>query len=188
MKGECNCSFAFTKIVMKVYTKTGDKGTTSLIGERTTKDDIRVDAYGTIDTLNSHLNYAMTLSDEYNACLIRISQYLFTVSHDLSQTDASKYKVDDREIIWLEGMIDTLTKSLDQFDHFVLPGGTSFAAYIHICRTICRTCERKIVSAAKSYDVNEFVLTYINRLSDFLYILACYDNHESNVELIPVKM
>ncbi len=179
---------AFTKLFMKVYTKTGDNGTTSLIGERTTKDDIRVDAYGTIDTLNSHINYAMSLCNDYNSCLIRISQYLFTVSHDLSQTDKTKYKVDNVEIEWLESMIDTLTKELEQFNHFVLPGGTQFASFIHICRTICRTCERKIVSAQRSHDVNEYVLTYINRLSDFLYILACYDNHESKVELIPVKI
>ncbi len=172
---------------MKVYTKTGDKGTTSLIGERTTKDDLRVDAYGTVDTLNSHLNYAMTLNSNYTSYLTRISNYLFAIAHDLSQTDSTKYKVDNLEIEWLEKKIDEMSQNLGDFNHFVLPGGTSFASFTHICRTVCRTCERKIVASAKVYDINEFVLTYINRLSDFLYILACYDNKECGVELTSVK-
>lgn len=173
---------------MKVYTKTGDNGTTSLIGERTTKDDLRVEAYGTIDTLNSHINYAMALDNTYNDKLIRISNYLFTVSHDLSQTDSSKYKVDNTEILWLESEIDDLSSKIESFNHFVLPGGNQFASFIHICRTICRSCERRIVSASHKYDVNDFALTYINRLSDYLYMLACYDNHINNIELVEVKM
>ncbi len=172
---------------MKIYTKTGDKGGTSLIGERTTKDDIRVDAYGEVDHLNSSLNFAMSISDEYNDILRRISNYLFTIGHDLSQCDNTKYKAVASEIKWLEDHIDTFTEKSEGFDHFVLPGGNMFASSIHICRTICRKCERKIVKVSKQFEVSDNVLMYINRLSDFLYALACYENMSKNVEMHPVK-
>ncbi len=174
--------------IMKVYTKTGDLGTTSIIGERVSKDDLRVDAYGTIDTLNSHINVVMSLKSDYNEYLIRISNYLFSVSHDLAQTDSSKYKIKSEEIVWLEESIDFLTKSLEDFNHFVLPGGTVAASHLHVCRCVCRECERKIVRASHKFEVNENVLTYINRLSDFLYTLACYENVVSDVKLIAVEM
>ncbi len=172
---------------MKIYTKKGDKGKTSLIGELTTKDDFRVDAYGTVDTLNSHLNYVMSLSNEYDEYLVRISNYLFHIGHDLSQTDSTKYKVDEKEIEWLEINIDYFTDKIGDFDHFILPGGTQVASYLHICRTICRTCERKIVKASKYHQINDNVLTYINRLSDFIYMLACYENYNSKVPLRKVQ-
>ncbi len=173
---------------MKVYTKTGDLGTTSIIGDRVYKDDLRVDAYGTIDTLNSNINVVMSINSAYNEYLVRISNYLFSVSHDLAQTDSSKYKINIEEIVWLEEKIDFLTQSLEGFNHFVLPGGTTTASHLHVCRCVCRDCERKIVRASHKFEINENVLTYINRLSDFLYTLACYDNVVSDVELIEVKM
>ncbi len=171
---------------MKVYTKTGDKGTTSLIGERTDKDDLRIEAYGTIDTLNSNLNLVMSTNDSYNEELIRVCRYLFVVSHDLAQTNSSKYKVDESEIIWLESKIDELIKKIDDFNYFVLPGGTETASRLHICRCICRECERKIVSASKVYECNEYVITYVNRLSDYIFMLACYENFVNNVELVAI--
>ncbi len=173
---------------MKVYTKTGDLGTTSIIGDRVYKDDLRVDAYGTIDTLNSNINLVMSTNDKYNEYLVRISNYLFTVSHDLAQTDNTKYKMNEEETKWLESNIDDLTNHLTEFNHFVLPGGSVSASQLHICRCICRECERKIVKASHEFDINEKVLTYINRLSDFLYTLACYDNVVNNIQLIEVKM
>ncbi|MFV0499095.1 MAG: cob(I)yrinic acid a,c-diamide adenosyltransferase [Bacilli bacterium] len=173
---------------MKVYTKTGDKGTTSIIGERVFKDDLRVDAYGTIDTLNSHLNLVRSIEPKYDEYLIRISNYLFIVSHDLAQTDSSKYKVKYSEIDWLEECIDKFTTKIENFNHFVLPGGNITASNLHICRCICRECERKIVKVSKKFDFNGDVLTYINRLSDFIYIIACYENTINNIELIEVKM
>lgn len=168
---------------MKIYTKTGDKGQTDLIGERASKCDLRVDAYGNIDLLNSHINLVMSIDPKYNEYLLRISNYLFTVGHDLSQTDSSKYKTDDVEIDWLEDQLDDLIAKIGDFNHFVLPGGTIVASNLHICRAVCRTCERKIVLASQSHQINEYALKYVNRLSDFLYMLACYDNHVSNVEL-----
>lgn len=173
---------------MKVYTKTGDLGSTSIIGERVSKDDLRVDAYGTIDTLNSNINLVMSINPTYNEYLVRISNYLFSVSHDLAQTDKTKYKIKEEEILWLENHIDELSKSLADFNHFVLPGGTQTASTLHICRCICREAERKIVKASKQFDINDKVLIYVNRLSDFLYTLACYENVQNNVELIEVKM
>ncbi len=172
---------------MKIYTKTGDKGSTSLIGDRTSKDNIRVDSYGEVDNLNSHLNFAMSVCDEYNEDLIRISNYLFTIAHDLSQCDASKMKAVESEITWLEERIDFYTDNSVGFEHFVLPGGNMFASSIHMCRTICRSCERKIVGVSKSYDVSENVMMYINRLSDYLYALACYENFTKKVKMHAVK-
>lgn len=172
---------------MKIYTKTGDLGTTSIIGERTEKDDLRVDAYGTIDTLNSNLNLVMSINNSYNESLQRISCYLFTVGHDIAQSNKHNIKVDESETEWLEEEIDRLSKSLKMFNHFVLPGGTQTASQLHICRCICRECERKVVKANKKYFINDKVLVYLNRLSDYLYTLACYENVVNNVELFEVK-
>lgn len=173
---------------MKVYTKTGDKGTTGIIGARVSKDDLRVEAYGNIDTLNSNINLVMSTDDTYNKYLTRISNYLFSVSHDLAQTDPTKYKLKAEEITWLEQCIDELTAKIEGFNHFVLPGGTVVASQLHICRCICRECERRIISASHKFDINELTLVYMNRLSDFLYTLACFENHQNKIELIEVVM
>ncbi len=173
---------------MKIYTKTGDAGSTSLIGARTSKAALRVDTYGEIDTLNSLINVVISLTTDYNEYLTRISNFLFKVGHDIANIDNSKAKVDQSETLWLEESIDSLDAELKDFNHFILPGGTLVASHLHVCRTQARKCERKIVSLNENEDLNQEVMIYINRLSDFLYTLACVENVRHGKDLIKVTI
>ena len=163
-----------------IYTKTGDKGTTSLVGGvRVAKTDARLEAYGTVDELNSQIGLLCTyMEDEAEKqFLIQIQRKLFSVGSYLA-TDQSKTKLAEGSIIStedvqvLEKAIDEIDAMLPPFKAFVLPGGNRAAAVCHVCRTVCRRAERRILVLAEEYQIDATLLAYVNRLSDFLFVLA----------------
>jgi cob(I)alamin adenosyltransferase len=173
---------------MKIYTRTGDDGTTSLFsGGRVPKYHLRVEAYGTVDELNSILGVARALqpsptTDEY---LARIQHQLFHLGADLATPLDAKsshiVRVAADQVAWLEESIDALTAQLPPLTAFILPGGAPAAAQIHVARTICRRVERFVTQLAESEPVGEQALPYLNRLSDFLFTLARWENMQANV-------
>ena len=162
---------------MKIYTKKGDEGRTSLFGgERVWKNNPRVDAYGTVDELNSHLGYAISLmedkpkfeqlkeeSEQIQSDLFALGSALASPGTDV---DLSPRVAD------LETLIDKASMQLPQLRSFILPGGTALSAYLHVCRTVARRAERKTVALAQSEGVDQSVLQYLNRLSDLLFVWA----------------
>lgn len=167
--------------ITKVYTRTGDKGTTDLIGGvRIAKNSTRLEAYGTIDELSSHLGLLVALlPEDYDErpLLLRIQNNLFNVGCHLA-TDQSQTplypsaQLTDGETKRLEEAIDTIVALLPEAQGFVLPGGVSAAAQCHVCRTVCRRAERCIAALAEEATVGEEITRYVNRLSDYLFILA----------------
>lgn len=181
-------------MAFRVYTKTGDKGTTGLIGgTRVGKDSIRIEAYGTVDELNSYLGLGTDqLGDEQiNEWILEIQDRLFTVGASLA-TDpekAPKQKLPDlhaEDITWLEQRIDEMDDALPQMKSFILPGGSIAASTFHIARCVCRRAERICVHMQNTNEfVAEDVLKYLNRLSDFLFVLARYIVHKQGGKEIP---
>ncbi|MBU5336142.1 cob(I)yrinic acid a,c-diamide adenosyltransferase [Intestinibacter bartlettii] len=173
---------------MKVYTKSGDKGTTSLIGgKRIEKDSIRVEAYGTIDELNSYIglcyHYLKEAQDKEE--LRKIQVKLFDVGAELSSPNYKRLKtvIKDEDVEDLEKLVDYYTSKIEKINEFIVPGTSLCSANLHIARTICRRAERKITTLSKEDEINPVILKYVNRLSDFLYILARY----SEDEIIPIQ-
>lgn len=167
---------------MKIYTKTGDKGQTSLYdGNRVDKDDLRVESYGTLDELNSYIglctNYA---KDEDKEVLRSIQIKLFSVSAELATREKGKYKtpITDNDVESLEKIIDSYIEKIDKMDAFIVPGTNLISANLHIARTICRKAERRIISLSKIENVNPILIKYINRLSDLIYAIARYNESE----------
>jgi cob(I)alamin adenosyltransferase len=167
---------------MKIYTKTGDKGTTGLIGgTRVPKNDLRLDAYGSVDELNAFIGFltAFPLEAENKAFLQNVQNKLFTVGSNLA-TDRNKVDVNsfsiitESEIAKIEKEIDRLDSLLPDLTSFVLPGGSQDAGAAHICRTIARRVERRLFDLREVHPVDEAILIYINRLSDYFFILARY--------------
>ncbi len=165
---------------MKIYTKTGDDGTTGLIGgTRVSKDDIRLDAYGSVDELNSFLGLLIEENIEENdADFIRNLQHvLFNVGSSLA-TDTSvtspKISIPVKQTMLdaIESEIDSITANLPPLDRFVLPGGNKAAALCHICRTVCRRTERNVIRLSKNIPVEKSILILLNRLSDYLFVLG----------------
>lgn len=163
---------------MKLYTKTGDEGKTSLVGGRVDKDHARVEAYGTIDEVNSFLGQAMTLlqdkvfSDLYKE-LEKVQHELFDCGGDLAVVNNKiPYKVTEDMITFLEERIDVYIQEAPPLERFILPGGSPASSSIHIVRAITRRAEREIVSLKKADAINENVLKYVNRLSDYLFAVA----------------
>lgn len=173
-------------VLNRIYTKTGDDGTTSLgNGERRKKYDLRVDAYGTLDEVNAAIGLAR-LDTAGNALLdetlSRIQNDLFDVEAELCLSEkgpgGAKLTVTEAQVEWLEQQIDLLNADLQPLRSFVLPGGTPAASYLHLARTICRRGERLMV-ALKDQDkdgVGPAALKYVNRLSDFLFVASRYAN------------
>ena len=174
----------------RIYTKTGDDGTTSL-GDmsRTSKNDPRLEAYADVDEANSAIGVALSLgamADEaVQALLIRVQNDLFDVGADLSTPviDAPKVeplRVTEEQIIYLENQIDIYNKELDELQSFVLPSGTPAASLLHVARTVTRRAERSTWHAIHSFGggVNPLTAKYLNRLSDLLFVLARYANRE----------
>lgn len=174
--------------IMRVYTKTGDNGTTALVGGiRIKKTDIRLEAYGTVDELNSQIGLLVALMEKQDVEnetvgslreeLIRIQNSLFIVGTHLA-TDQSKTPLYPSAILpegeteMLEQAIDSMNAQLPEKQGFVLPGGTVAAAQAHVCRTVCRRAERRIAQLAEIAKVGPEIMQYINRLSDYLFILA----------------
>jgi len=183
-------------MAIKIYTKTGDKGTTSLIGgTKVPKSDIRIETYGTVDELNSWMGL---INDQLNDDSLRndlreIQDRLFTIGSSLA-TDAEKepkMKLPDltsADIQFLESKIDAMTSELPQMKSFILPGGHVTVSSIHITRCVCRRAERLAVSMLQhELFVDEKVIQYLNRLSDYLFTLARYAAQKLGTEEIPWK-
>ena len=171
---------------MKIYTRTGDDGTTALFsGGRVPKHHLRVEAYGTVDELNSVLGLARALRPNAgtDADLERIQHQLFHLGADLATPLDAKtsyvVRADSAQIAWLEGRIDALTAQLPALTAFILPGGSPAAAQIHVGRTVCRRAERLVTQLAEVEPIGEQVLPYLNRLSDFLFTLARWENMQA---------
>lgn len=175
-----------------IYTKTGDKGTTSLVGgTRVPKTHIRLEAYGTVDELNSYLGLLQTyLTDEEDKQIIfRIQNKLFSVGSYLA-TDQTQTKlrmesrIEDEDIRMLEQAIDVIDNELPPLNAFILPGGDRGAVVGHICRTVCRRAERRILALAEECDIDARVTAFVNRLSDYLFILTRKLNHLTKTDEI----
>lgn len=172
---------------MKIYTKTGDKGQTSLYdGSRIDKDSLRVECYGTMDELNSYIGLCMNYAKEVDKnVLFEIQKKLFNVSGELATKKEGKFnnKVTEEDIKKLENIIDEYTNKTEDVNAFIVPGTSIIAANLHVARTICRRAERRIISLSKIEDINLNIIKYVNRLSDVLYAIARYNE----VKLIPMK-
>lgn len=164
---------------MKIYTRTGDKGQTALIGGRVDKDDIRVEAYGTVDELNGFVGLAITeLDDDLFADVIhdleKIQHELFDCGGDLaSVSKRRKVKLTEEDITYLEEKIDEYIDETPELERFILPGGSKPAATIHVARTVTRRAERLVVTLMKQDElVPPVTLQYLNRLSDYFFAVA----------------
>lgn len=179
---------------MKIYTRTGDKGTTGVIGGRVEKDDIRVEAYGTVDELNSFLGQAMSFMDpalfgDMLEDLLTIQHELFDCGSDLAllKQELRPYKAAPEMAERLEQLIDRYDGQTPDITRFILPGGTKVSSALHVCRTVCRRAERRVVTLARTQEINRAVLIYLNRLSDLFFTLARAANHRegsSDVEYV----
>jgi cob(I)alamin adenosyltransferase len=172
---------------LKIYSKTGDKGETSLFGgARVSKDSLRIETYGTVDELNSVLGVCRSMNTvkEVDSVLEDIQNDLFVLGTDLATPkEAIKKKVariDSEAVIRLERHIDVIDKELKPLKNFILPGGNRTAALLHFARTVCRRTERLIVQLSKKEKISEQPLIYLNRLSDLLFVLARWVNALSN--------
>ena len=175
-------------VLNKIYTRTGDDGTTALgTGERRKKYDLRIAAYGTLDEVNATLGIARLHTAEdvsLDATLGRIQNDLFDVGADLCTPgkgkgpDGARLTVTEAQVTWLEQEIDRLNAELAPLRSFVLPGGSAAAAYLHLARTVCRRAERLVAELADkpNESVTSEVLKYVNRLSDFLFVASRYAN------------
>jgi cob(I)alamin adenosyltransferase len=176
--------------ITKVYTRTGDDGTTSLGGgQRVDKDALRVEAYGTADELNSHLGVvrATGVTPTVEAELARIQNELFHLGSDLCVLEEDQQsmpvpRIEQRHVEALESLMDRLSEDLPPLENFVLPGGCPAAAQLHVARAVCRRAERLVARLAREETVNPQILMYLNRLSDALFILARFENRSRGVE------
>jgi len=179
---------------MKIYTKTGDAGETALFGgQRVPKDALRIEAYGTVDELNAFLGQTITqcTSPDIRSRLLRVQGELFQVGADLATPLAVKTsyisRLNAEPIQSLEADIDEWEAILPPLTSFILPGGSQSGAHLHIARTICRRAERRAVSFARADAINNNVLIYLNRLSDWLFVLARMVNYRQNITEAPWK-
>ena len=179
---------------MKIYTKTGDRGLTSLIGgTRVPKHHLRIESYGTVDELNSYIGMIRDhqINQEHKEVLKEIQDRLFTIGSSLaSDPEKSKMKIPDlhnADVEMLEKEIDRMTAVLPEMRSFILPGGNVVASFCHVARCVCRRAERNVIHLNESEYVNEIVLQYLNRLSDYLFVLSRMIIFESNSEEIPWK-
>ena len=175
---------------MKIYTRTGDRGTTSLVsGQRISKSSLRLEAYGTVDELSSHLGLLAAILGEVDdhQQIQRIQNNLFNVgAHLATPSDASQppLTIPDGEVAHLEQMIDAIVATLPETRGFILPGGCVAAAQCHVCRTVCRRAERCIVALAATEPVGDEIQQYVNRLSDYLFVLAKKINFNKGIQEI----
>lgn len=189
---------------MKIYTKTGDKGTTALFGgSRVPKHHIRIESYGTVDELNSHIGLIrdQNINENFKDVLINIQDKLFTIGAVLA-TDPEKAilkngkerlaieKIKSDDIELLEQEMDTMNKTLAPMTHFVLPGGHQTVSFCHIARCVCRRAERLATALNEIDPIETNTLMYLNRLSDYLFVLArklTYDLQANEIKWIPKK-
>jgi len=178
----------------KIYTKTGDKGLTSLIGgTRLPKHHLRIEAYGTVDELNSHIGLLRDVIEDLHASefLISIQDRLFTIGSQLA-ADPVKSKMQlppvfEEDIVALEKAIDVINDQVPEMKSFVLPGGHVFVSYCHIARCVCRRAERSVLRLAENEKVDEIHAKYLNRLFDYLFMLSRWLTMELKASEIPWK-
>lgn len=164
---------------MKVYTKTGDKGETSLFGgKRVRKYNVRIEAYGTSDELNSWIGliHSQDIEKDYKKTLEIIQDRIFTLGAQLAaDPDKPNLKMPhivQGDIKLLEDKMDEMDESLPAMTKFTLPGGNTVVSYCHLARTVCRRCERRVIELADNAEVDELIVQYLNRLSDYLFVLG----------------
>jgi cob(I)alamin adenosyltransferase len=175
--------------ITKVYTRSGDDGSTSLgSGQRVPKESLRIEAYGTVDELNSHLGLALAagLVPRVAAALRTIQNELFHLGSDLCILEEDKARlpaprIEARHVEALEKLMDTLSEDLAPLENFVLPGGSGGAAALHVARTVCRRAERRLVALGRVEPLGAHTVEYTNRLSDALFVLARYENKARGV-------
>lgn len=172
---------------MKIYTKKGDSGDTSLFGgDRVPKSNERIEAYGNVDELNSLVGLAASydLSDEGTQYLRKVQEQLFVLGADLATPLSSQTRIDrigEQDTQFLEDAIDELEQDLETLKNFILPGGSQPGATLHVARTVCRRAERAAVACQKVDEISAECLKYLNRLSDFLFVIARYENKQAGV-------
>lgn len=181
-------------VLNKIYTRTGDKGTTALgDGNRVAKHDARVNAYGTSDELNATVGVArLHASGEMDTQLSAIQNDLFDLGADLCRPDLSKdaeaeyppLRMVEAQVKRLEAEIDVMNADLQPLRSFILPGGSPLAAHLHICRTVARRAERLATELAEVEEVNAHAVTYLNRLSDWLFVAARVANNNGNDDML----
>lgn len=175
---------------MKIYTKTGDKGQTSLVGgKRVLKSDLRIEAYGTVDELNSWIGLIADVSETSVTEKLRsIQNTLFNVGALLANSPEKPmdlgFEIEEKDVAFQEQWIDVMDKELAPLKQFILPGGHAHISYCHIARTVCRRAERLCVALSQVSPVNDLLIKYLNRLSDLLFTLARYTAHLLNVKEI----
>ena len=181
-------------MAIRIYTKTGDKGETSLIGgTRLPKHHMRIEAYGNVDELNSFIGVVRDhqMDDEIAKVLIEIQDRLFTIGSSLA-ADPEKNKmklpeVKEEDITLLEKTIDDMDAELPEMKSFVLPGGHPAVSFCHVARCVCRRAERSVLKLAENEKVNEIIYKYLNRLSDYLFVLSRKLTKDLNAEETPWK-
>lgn len=164
---------------MKIYTKTGDKGQTSLWdGKRVDKDSVRVESYGTVDELNSWLGFAKNFIEDQDIRdkIFKVQKKLFFVAGELATEEAEKFqhRITEEEVKALEGWIDEYLQKIDKVDAFIVTGTSQGAASLHVARTVCRRAERRILALSRQNDINPHLIKFVNRLSDTIYAFARY--------------
>ncbi|MGK0448831.1 MAG: cob(I)alamin adenosyltransferase [Polaribacter sp.] len=189
---------------MKIYTKTGDNGTTALFGgTRVKKHNLRIESYGTVDELNSYIGLIkdQEISNYNKESLLKIQNDLFTLGAMLATPPEKETlkngkerlnipKVDDEAILFLENEIDKMDLELPQMTHFILPGGHQAVSFCHVARCVCRRAERLSVELNDQEAINDAILKYLNRLSDYLFVLArmlSKDLSVAEIKWIPKK-
>ena len=171
---------------MKIYTRTGDDGTTALGSrQRIGKDSLRIETYGSVDELNSVIGVALAtgLSEALVAPLICVQEELFHLGSDLCVPEEDKVnwpvpQLTEEHAEVLESLMDALDTELQPLKNFVLPGGSLGAAHLHVARTVARRCERLLVALAREETINLLAMRYLNRLSDALFVMARFENHK----------
>jgi len=176
---------------MKIYTKTGDNGTTSLVsGKRVSKADLRINTYGTVDELNSFTGYlaCMEIDDHTKEVLTRIQSLLFTIGSNLALDEKSdKFtlpEIKNEHTVFLEKEIDFMEQGLEPLTHFIIPGGDRRVGMAHICRTVSRRAERLYVELSQNEEVDREIGNFLNRLADFYFMMARKFMKDFNVKPI----
>lgn len=176
--------------INRVYTRVGDDGSTALAsGARIPKDSPRIEAYGTVDELNSVIGVVVAagVHEDVRAAFSVIQQVLFNLGSDLAMTEEDKKRwpvpqVEERHVTQLEAWIDEWNEQLEPLKSFILPGGDMAAAQLHVARTVCRRAERETIALSRTDAVSAQVIPYLNRLSDLLFVAARYHAHKSGFE------
>ena len=170
--------------ITKVYTRTGDNGTTRLgDGQQVTKNHVRVAAYGDLDELNSQLGWVLTQTpgSQVTDCLKVVQNDLFNLGGELSAPGLGSHLLAEADVQRLEDQIDDFNAELPALKEFILPGGSPAAAALHLARTTCRRAERSLIELHGVEPQRDVLLRYVNRLSDLLFVLARYENHRGSV-------